>query len=675
MLRKPLIYQPLGSRSGSANSHSVDGGFALLTDNRIGFQVGPYDHSQPLIIDPVLVYSSFLGGTDNDFDAAIAVDRAGNAYVSGATASIDFPTTSRAFQRSFGGVAHCDDLPSPCSDATVTKINRTGTAIVYSTYLGGSDAEEAMAIAIDASGDAYITGYTRSLDFPVTPGAFQPAYHGYTKPCNEWLYCGDAFVTKIAPSGTALVYSTYLSGREGEYGAGIAVDTARNAYVAGPTDSPDFPITPGAFQENFSINDCGLGLAGLPRNCMDGFVAKLNPVGSALVYSTFLSGNADDIPYALTVDAAGHAFVAGASDSRTFPTTPNAYQPQLHPGLCPWGEVCYDAFLTKLDKDGAAAMYSSFLGGFAFDEAHGLALDAAGNAYLAGRTTSADFPVTPGAFQTTFGGGICNNGFDPYCHDVFVAKFDLAKSGPASLVYSTYLGGDGEDSPWDPIPIAVDRWGNAHVGGFTYSANFPAVSPLQGVNLSAPDGPDGFLTKLNPSGTAAVFSTFLGGDGWDQIEGVALDAAGNVYVAGFTNSWWGDTNPFPITSHAFQRNFRGGQDIIVGKISPANAPSAVLYPKELQFGDIYVNTWSPPQTVMLRNVGSGTLRIAEIKVTSGDKFYQSNDCSQQVAGAGSCTVTVYFTPGEVGQAKGHLKILDNAEDSPQFVPLYGRGVH
>lgn len=681
-LHKPTIYQLLPTSSGRMSEPQavnrkvvVDGRFILTAENRVAFQVGTYDRSRPLVIDPVLVYSSFLGGTSDEGGASIAVDSKGNAYVTGNTQSTDFPTTRGAFQRSFSGEPQCGDPLGPCTDAFITKINASGTAIVYSTYLGGNGADAPTGIAVDGSGNAYVTGHTRSANFPVTRGAFQSAYSGFSAPCNQYFPCGDGFVTKINFSGSTLVYSTYLGGSENESPAGIAVDAARNAYVTGATDSPNFPTTAGSFKATFEYVSCGTGPGGRERACSDGFVTKLNPYGTRLIYSTYLGGSSDDSSFAIAVDRFGNANVTGSTISSDFPVTEGAYQPQLNPGTCPWGgSPCFDAFVTRLNAAGTKLIYSTFLGGAGWDEGRSVAVNPSGNIYVAGQTPSPDFPVTPGAFQTTFGGGICNNWYSIYCSDVFVAKFNPYQSGPASLVYSTFIGGDKEENPWSPgPPIAVDQWGNAHIGGFTWSANFPIVNPLQATSFNAPTDVDAYLVKLNASGTAAIYSTYLGGNSWDSIDGLALDAAGNLYITGVANSV-----DFPVTAGAFQKTFAiggtQGLDAIVAKISPSNAPSAIPYPKELQFGDVQVNTWSSPQTITLRNVGSGTLKVVLIGTTNPLAFHQSNNCSQGVLGTGSCTISVFFAPKAAGQIKAYLAIFDNALDNPQFVPLYGNGV-
>ena len=508
---KPIIYQDIdGVR------REIAGGYVRKGVNRVGFEVAVYDASRPLIIDPVLSYSTYLGGRSNGPDCgcgndeafAVAVDDDGNAYVTGQTTSLDFPTTSGAFQttRAFG------------KDVLITKLNPAGSALVYSTYLGGNDFDAGNGIAVDAGGNAYVTGTTKSTNFPTTPGAFLSAP-------------GFGFVTKLDPTGSTLVYSTYLD--PSTQGGGIAVDAQGNAYVTGQTGST-FPTTPGAFQPAFG---------GGP---VDGYVMKLNADGSALVYSTYLGGSGIDSTGDIAVDAGGNAYVAGSTTSLNFPSTPGAFQ------AVP-GSGSSNGFVTKLDPTGSSLVYSTFLG----EGCAGLALDTQGNVYVTGQTGSTTFPTTPGAFQPFFGGGGA---------DIFVTKLNPAGS---ALVYSTYLGGADRDIGGR---IAVNAAGSAYVTGSTFSTNFPttpdAVQPAFAGNW------DAFVTILNPAGSALVYSTYLGGFNGDSGTGIAVDAAGNAYVAGETGS-----SNFPTTPGAFRPFFSGGGgpgrsdgDAFVAKIADVVPP-------------------------------------------------------------------------------------------------------
>jgi hypothetical protein len=509
--RKPLIYQEVdGVR------REIPGSYVLTGTRQVGFQVAAYDSTRLLIIDPVLFYSTYLGGSANDSGHGIAVDGAGNAYVAGATNSSNFPTTGGAFQTALHGV----------ENAFVTKLNPTGSALVYSTYFGGSgDGTNPLSIAVDSSGNAYVTGITFDADFPTTPGAFQTTFGGSGTCCGS--ASGDAFVTKLNPTGSGLVYSTYLGGNRGDNGNGIAVDGAGNAYVAGQTSSTNFPTTAGAFQTTFS------------GGTWDAFVTKLNPLGSGLVYSTYLGGGGDDLGFSIALDSAGNAYVTGETSSTNFPVTPGVFQTSLAGG--------FDAFVTKLNPLGSGLAYSTYFGGSGNDLGRGIALDGAGNAYVTGYISSTNFPTTAGAFQTMFGGGAL---------DAFVTKLNPLGTG---LLYSTYLGGSGDDFGQG---VAVDTSGNVYVTGFTGSTNFPTANPVQATFGGGTF--DAFVTAVNPLGTGLVYSTYLGGSDTDFGFSVALDSLlnPNVYVTGQT----GSTN-FPITTGAFQTVLGGGTDAFVTKIT------------------------------------------------------------------------------------------------------------
>src|SRR6266550_127337 len=354
---KPRIYQELGG-----TWREISGGYVLKNANGVGFAVAAYDANKPLVIDPTLFYSTYLGGSGEDLGLGIAADGAGNAYVTGETGSTDFPGASSSMIQSSNGGGF---------DAFVAKINAGGTALVYSTYLGGSSDDLGFGIAVDAAGNAYVTGETGSTDF-----------HGASSSMIQSSNGGgfDAFVAKFNAGGTALVYSTYLGGSGDDAGQGIAVDAAGHAYVTGYTFSTNFPTTLLAFQ---SAN----------AGSTDAFVTKLNPAGSVpLVYSTYLGGSGDDFGQGIAVDAAGNAYVTGYTGSTNFPTTAGAFQ------IANAGSN--DAFVTTLNPAGSAPLvFSTYLGGSSDDFGFGIAVDAAGNAYVTGQTLSTIFPTTPGAFQ------------------------------------------------------------------------------------------------------------------------------------------------------------------------------------------------------------------------------------------------------------------------------------
>jgi Beta-propeller repeat len=465
--------------------------FALGKHNGFAFALGRYDRRYPLVIDPGLLYSTYLGGGAIDVGYAVAVDGAGSAYVTGDASSADFPTTAGAFDTTYNGGG---------DDAFVTKFDASGAALVYSTYLGGSGGDFGYGVAVDDAGSAYVSGVTLSADFPTTAGAFDTTYNGG----------GDAFVTKLNASGAALAYSTYLGGTGFDSGelvdGAIAVDGAANAYVTSGTSSADFPTTVGAFDTTFNGG-------------VDAYVTKADTSGAALGYSTYLGGSSSDVGYGVAVDSAGSAYLTGGTVSAGFPATAGAFDMTFN------GVV--DAFVTKVSASGATLGYSTYLGGGGYDFGFGIAIDGAGRAYLTGRTGSADFPTTAGAFDTTLGGD----------YDAFVTKLDT--SG-AALGYSTFLGGANIDVGGG---VALDGAGSAYLTGNTSSADFPTT---KGAFDTTIDSDDAFVTKLIVTGSALDYSTYLGGGTFDDGRGIALDGAGSAYVAGVT-----DSTDFPVNAGAF----------------------------------------------------------------------------------------------------------------------------
>lgn len=615
-LQAPNVFQMTGGEK-----QQVAAAYTLNAPDRLGFRIASYDTARPLVIDPVLVYATYFGGSDDDRGLGIAVDGSGNIYVTGRTSSLDFPTAS-PLQAAKGGLAE---------DAFVAKLAPDGSSLVYSTYLGGSGFDSTGSIAVDSAGNAYVTGITFSSDFPTTPGAFQPAIGG--DPCGS-LCLSDGFVTKLSADGSALVYSTYLGAADTDAPATLTVDAAGSAYVVGETRSPDFPTTPGAFQETLA------GGAGTP---IDGFVTKLSPDGTALAYSTYLGGaNSIDSPVAVAVDVSGNAYVTGHTFSDDFPTTTGAFQPTA-------AGTNLDAFITKLDPAGATQIYSTYLGGAEDEFSLGIAVDSAGNAHVAGFTLSTDFPTAVPLQDTNLGQW-----------DAFVTKTNAAGD---ALVYSTYLGGTLDDFA---SAIAVDSAGNAYVTGNTDSADFPTVAPLQAAHAGVSDL---FVTKLSPDGSAMLFSTFLGGTGVELSSdtNLALDLDGNLYVTGVTSS-----PDFPTVS-PLQSAFPGVNSALVAKISPAGAAGVALGPGSLDFGNQAVGFTSPARTITLTNAGSLPLTITAEIAAAGD-YAQTNDCGGSVAPGASCTLSVTFSPATTGTLNGSITISDDAAGNPHVVPLTGTGV-
>jgi hypothetical protein len=498
----------------------VESRYALAGDS-YGFAVGHHDRSRALVIDPSISYSTYLGGSGNDAGAGIAIDSSGAAYVTGSTVSPNFPTTPGAFDASSNGER----------DAFVTKLNSAGTGLAYSTYLGGVSpdlgggnfsGDAGHGVAVDSAGAAYVTGITTAKDFPTTAGAFDRSPR-------------SAFVTKLNPTGSGLVYSTYLGGGTLlDSAQAIAVDSSGAAYVTGSTASRDFPTTPGAFETS-------------PQGNVDAFVTKLNPAGTGLAYSTLLGGSDSDEGAGIAVDSAGAAHVTGSTLSTDLPTTAGAFDTAENGGE--------DAFVTKLNPAGTGLAYSTFLGGSSNDFGLGFAIDSAGAAYVTGVTISADFPTTVGAFDTTLDGSAA---------DGFVTKLSQAGS---RLAYSTYLGGTSGDAGFG---VAVDSTGAAYVTGETLSTNFPTTASAFDTSLGG--ARDAFVAKLGPTGTRLAYSTYLGGSSVDDLgEGIAVDSAQTAYVTGTT-----DSRDFPTTTGAFDTSYNGGDlDAFVTKVGTAG-PGPVL---------------------------------------------------------------------------------------------------
>jgi hypothetical protein len=533
--QRPFVYQKVdGIRK------EVAGQFAITDKQEVGFSIGEYDVGLELVIDPVLSYSTYLGGENVEELKGIAVDIAGNIYVTGWTASLDFPTMPTSPPRDRGG-----------REAFVTKINPSlpgDSSLIYSTYLGGSDLDEGLGIAVDRDGNACVTGYTFSPDFP-TANAFDSVLG------SDGLNNQDAFVTKLNRSGAGLIYSTLLGGSLGESGQGIALDDSAIIYATGRTDSDDFPT------RNTSLTFKGGA---------EVFVTRIDPSesGSAsLLCSTHLGGSGFDQGKDIAVDKAGCVYVTGETASEDFPTKPDpgALQTEFGGG----GEL--DAFVAKFfpmgdgergqeggqgDSSGEASLvFSTYLGRKFKDAGLGIAVDSEGNAYVTGETISPDFKATPGVFQPSKAAG-------QFFEDAFVTKIN---STGTALLYFTYLGGSNRDMGHG---IAVDSLGNAYVTGDTRSSDFPVHNPVQAA-LRSGFFFNGFVAKLNPTASALVYSTYLGGQGRDLSARIAVDSNGSAYIAGQAGS-----NDFPIMPGAFQTSRSENFDGFIVRIDSSNDSAA-----------------------------------------------------------------------------------------------------
>jgi hypothetical protein len=516
---KPVAYQEV-----NGERHIVAANYILTANRQINFDVAAYDPTKPLVIDPVLVYSTYLGGSSSDTGSGIALDPSGNAYVAGYTSSSNFPTLNsiQAYTGQQSGF--------------VTKINTSGTALIYSTYLGGignGNSTNLFDIAVDSAGNAYATGFTFATDYPTTANALQQA-----KPVNSSQNTG--VVTRLNPGGT-LAYSTYLGSTQASRAFGIATDGAGNAYVVG-SPATGFPTTASAFNSTQPST---------------GFLTKLDTNASgpaSLAYSTLLGpAFGASTPTAITVDAAGNAYLAGNASSgsnNTGFTTPGAFQTT-------YGGGTRDVFVAKFNTNAsgtASRIYCTYLGGsgddffgeFTVDASKAIAIDAGGNAYVTARTSSTNFPVL-NAFQATKGTTTTN---------AFLTKLNSTGS---ALVYSTYFGGNSASGVGDGgLGVAVNVVGNAYITGLAFSADFPTANPI------VPVQPNGgvFVAKFTPAGNALVYSTRLSGSGEQHFgHGIALDGAGNAFVTGNVRAG------FPTTTGAFQTTNGGLDDAFISQIA------------------------------------------------------------------------------------------------------------
>jgi len=601
----------------------LDGSFELASNNEVSFRMAGYDPKRALVIDPVLSYSTYLGGSSGGGGFGIAVDAAGNAYVTGYASSVGFPVVNPP-------PGACDG--SCNAPAFVAKLNPSGSALVYSTYLGGSLGDLGWGIAVDAAGDAYVTGYTASMDFPTV----NPLQANCGSCRNSTFFGPNAFVAELNPTGSALIYSTYLGGSGADYGRGIAVDAAGSVYVAGVTYSYDFP-TANPLQRTCSYCDAAHFVG-------DAFVAKLNPAGSALVYSTYLGGSklppgpgpmaAHNQASGIAADAGGNAYVTGFTEAQDFPTA----------NPLP-GSSCGGAFVAKLNPAGSSLVYSTCVGAGA---GNSIAVDVEGDAYVTG-SASSNFPTVnplPGSS----------------CGGVFVTELNPVGG---ALVYSTCLGGSGVDQG---NGLAVDVAGNAFVTGWTVSTNFPTANPIQpNCDGCGSQSPDAFVFKLNSTGSALVYSTFLGGSGDDRGYGIAVDPVGNTYVTGKTGS-----SDFP-TANPLQPGYGGGNyDAFVAEIAPTLVS---LSPISLTFGPQNVGSTSALQTVTVTNTGTVSFTVSTLTMggTNATDFATSADActGATIASNGTCTVSVAFAPSATGNRSASLSFTDNTSSSPQTVSLTG----
>ncbi len=614
LVQKPQLYQGQSCLKdvGHDTCHAIDGGEFVVrqlssAETQISFALPRYDHSQTLVIDPVVAFSTFLGAGGGP--EAMTLDSAGNIYMVGSTASTTLPVSADAFQKNLAGN----------SNLFIMKLNNDASEILYATYLGGSSTDYAGGIALDSAGSIYVTGQTYSTDFPLM------------HPFQSQNSSASAFLSKLSPDGSSLVYSTYLGGSPPTSSAnGIAVDASDEATIVGYTYDTNFP-TVNAFQPQHA-NDNG---------DTDAFVTKFAADGASLVFSTYLGGNSGDLSAGLTLDPSGNIYLTGITASSDFPVTPGAYQttPSSTPGAG-------NSFLSEFSPTGSI-VYSTYVPG---GQTTAIAVNSSGNAFVTGSASKA-LPVTAGAFQTSEVGA-----------DAFVTEFNSTGSG---LIYSTFLGGDDVDTA---NAIALDSSNNVYVTGQTSSLNFPLKLPVQTTLYSGV--PDSFVSELNSTGSALLFSTFLGGgaetgSGSQQGTAIAVDSAGNIYVGGGT-----DEPDFPIVN-AFVPTLNGFADGFLAKFVNEPAPAVGLNPTSISFSPVVVNSVSTPQTITVTNVGTAPLSVSAITASGG--FSQSNNCGSAIAVNSSCSIQATFAPTFYASIAGTISIASNATLFPEVVQLSGTG--
>jgi hypothetical protein len=679
--RKPVAYQDMPEGRVVREVHYV-----ALSTNRIGFEVASYDRAIPLVIDPVLVFSTYFGGTGKDITNRVALDSAGNIYYGGSTSSSNLAGT-KIGQPFTGGL----------NAAFIAKSSPSGS-LVFTTFIAGlNDLAGVNGIAVDASGNVYASGSTRSASFPLA-SPLQPTFGGGVS---------DAFVFELNSTGSSLVFSTFLGGNGQDYTEGLAIDNAGTVYVAGTTLSTNFPLA-NATQKTMGGNHTA-------------FAAKIAPGGTSLLYSTYYGGSGGDYNNGMALDSGGNLYFYGDTTSTNFPAL-NAIQPT------PCGGTAGHGWVAQLNSAGSP-VYSTYICGSASDDSvRGAALDPAGNLVITGATSSTTFPLL-NPIQSSYGGG---------SYDSFVTK--LSPSG--GLLYSTYLGGNGTDTG---LGLATDSVGNLYVTGNTSSTNFPLANPLQSSNAG---GNDVFLTKVNAAGSAIVFSTYLGGNQGEASYGVAVDANGQAYIAGQTAS----TN-FP-TAHALQPAFGGGTNdafwavlatcdfslsspsaatagggsasisvsttpecgwtastnsawitvttrsgsgpgtasysvasntggprsgnLTVGTQTVTISQSGMLSPSALAFGSQGMGVTSTAQTITLTAPGPGALSISSISFAGANAtdFAQTNTCpvgSGSLSPGATCSIAVTFTPSTAAAENATLSISGTGFSSPVTENLTGTG--
>jgi hypothetical protein len=633
---KPFAYQREGAtKVAVAANYLIEGG-----DGKVAFQLGSYDSRRELVIDPILSYSTYIGGSNIDGANGIAVAPDNTAFIAGGTFSTDFPTAgTHPLQPNHGGP---DDFSK---DAFVVKLSADGGTVLYATYLGGTSTDEAHGIAVDNAGDAFVAGTTFSSDFPTTAGAFETICGGDGQCGSTWnpqnLIVSNGFLSKLNPAGSALVYSAYVGVYENVECLAVAVDNDENAYITGQTGPnitptvpiippkippPPFPITASAFQPVY----------GLGSN--DAFVMKISASGLSILYSSYLGGNNEDAGHGIAVDLNHNTYVTGLTYSPDFP---------LVGALQSTNGGAGDAFLSKIDtglNGPASLIFSTYLGGSGLDQGNGIAVDSVGNSYITGGSNSTGL-ATAAVLQTTMAGQ----------GDAFVAKYSTSQPAPA-LSYFTYLGGTKADSA---AGIAVDSSGNTYVTGSTVSTDFATTTDAFQRTYGG-GNEDAYIAKLDAAGATLLYSSYLGGTNTERGNGIAIDknVPPGAYVAGQTCSL-----DFPL-SNPEQANSGGDCDAFASKIGVLEG--IAISPTGLVFAPQTLGTTSQAQTLTLVS-GVSPVNITSVSLAgpnSGDFAILNNSCGATLAANSQCTITVNFTPTAAGNRVASISIVDDVAGQP-----------
>lgn len=561
----PVIYQMVDGQR-----QAISGGYRLVDADTVAFTVGNYNHKLPLVIDPVLSFSTYFGGSGSDSARSIALDTNGFIYIAGQTMSGGL-ATSNAFQKSFSG-------GSLSGDAFIAKFDNQGSNLIYFTYLGGSADDSAASIAVDGAGDVFVTGFTDSVNFPTTTNALYRSISGTSTSAG---YFRDAFVTELNPGGSNLLYSTYLGGSGPDEGEGIALDSSNNIYVTGYTGSPDLQVSSNACQQHLGYT-YSIYTTYLYANA---FLAEIGASGTNLLYLSYLGGTNLDVGEGIAVDGSNYVYITGYTASTNFPTIHAIFQQFVRTnGVGTTNQVVvtnwvngsllngsatppanYDAFVAKFTPSCTNLVYSTLLGGTNDDEAYSIAADGSGDAYVTGWTVSTNFPNT--VSLSNLYNGLANNAVYGYAvtTNVFLTQIvwnqnpTNAAIGNAAVDFSTVFGGTNfaGDMGYD---VTLDPYGNVYVVGASSTTNFPAINTPGLLGTTNAGGNDVFVIAFTTNASSVIYSGYLGGSADDFGYGIAVDSSTNVYIAGQTFS-----GNFPTIS-PYQSSFKGGSDAFLAKI-------------------------------------------------------------------------------------------------------------